>query len=200
MWKSPNGTIRQILNGTVFREPILIKSIPRIIPNWTKPIIIARHAYGDQYQAEELRCEKGDTLELVLSDNSGKIKERLKVGNFEKSDGVGMAMHNLSDSIEAFASSCFLMAQQRNIPLFLSTKQTILKVYDGIFSAIFSAVHKSKFPAVNYEHRLIDDMVAQAIKSEGGFLWACKNYDGDVQSDVVAQGYGSLGIFLCIPN
>lgn len=193
MWKSPNGTIRRILNGTVFREPIILTKIPRIVPNWTEPIIIARHAYGDQYQAQEIIVEKGQNLKLVLMDRDGKELESHSVGEFENSNGVALAMFNLNNSIEEFAKACFSVAKSRKLPLFLSTKQTILKLYDGAFSSIFERVHKSQYPDVVYEHRLIDDMVAQAIKSTGGFVWACKNYDGDVQSDVVAQGYGSLG-------
>ena len=212
MYKSPNGTIRNILNGTVFREPIVIDSIPRLVPGWKKPIVIARHAFGDQYQATEVLVsnEKAASAFLVLKDSSGNVLDEQKVTSFDSSPqrsasgvegkAVVMSMFNTRSSIEGFAHSCFKYALQRKVVLYLSTKNTILKKYDGFFKDIFQAIYekeyKAKFEGLSlfYEHRLIDDMVAQALKSQGGFLWACKNYDGDVQSDVVAQGFGSLGL------
>lgn len=199
MWKSPNGTIRSILNGTVFREPIVYPKIPRIVPNWTKPIVIGRHAFGDQYQAVDLRIDSGATVELHVKNLDGTV-DKHTVNEFKTSGGVAMAMFNRDDSIEGFAESCFQVALDKGLPLFLSTKNTILKKYDGLFKDIFQRkyeeTYKTKFEVkgIYYEHRLIDDMVAQALKSSGGFVWACKNYDGDVQSDILAQGYGSLGL------
>lgn len=207
MYKSPNGTIRNILNGTVFREPIILKSIPRIIPNWTKPIIIGRHAFGDQYQAVDLLIKEPGTLKISFTpDDPSSPTQDLEVNHFKQEDGtsVALAMFNKRSSIEGFAHSCFKMAIKRRMPLFLSTKNTILKKYDGLFKDVFEEIYKSTYKkdfeqlSITYEHRLIDDMVAQAIKSEGGFVWACKNYDGDVQSDIVAQGYGSLGLMTSV--
>lgn len=200
MYRSPNGTIRSILNGTVFREPIIMEKVPRLVNSWKKPIVLGRHAFGDQYSATDLSFGRGK-LELVFTSESGQKQTHL-VHEF-KQDGVAMAMFNLNDSIEQFADSCFRMAILRKYPLFLSTKNTILKQYDGRFVDIFQNVfqkYKKEFQnlGIQYENRLIDDMVAQAIKSEGGFVWACKNYDGDVQSDVLAQGFGSLGLMTSI--
>ena len=198
MWRSPNGTIRNIVGGTVFREPIIMKNIPRYVPGWTKPIIIGRHAFGDQYKAtDKVITEKG-TLTLSFTNEKGETQS-WKVFDFDGS-GVAMAMYNTDESIYGFARSSFQMALQQNYPLYLSTKNTILKAYDGRFKDIFEEVYENEFKhafheaGLTYEHRLIDDMVAAAIKWEGGFVWACKNYDGDVQSDIVAQGFGSLGL------
>ncbi|KAL5241696.1 hypothetical protein ACI65C_009106 [Semiaphis heraclei] len=202
MWLSPNGTIRNILGGTVFREPIICKTIPRLVPGWTKPIVIGRHAHGDQYKATDYLVTKPGQLELVFTDHKGQV-EKLKVFDF-KSPGVAMAMYNLDDSIASFAHSSFQVALSKKWPLYLSTKNTILKKYDGrfkdIFQEIFEGNYKSQFKEANiwYEHRLIDDMVAQALKGDGGFVWACKNYDGDVMSDIIAQGYGSLGLMTSV--
>ena len=198
MWKSPNGTIRNIVGGTVFREPIIMNNIPRYVQGWTKPIIIGRHAYGDQYKAtDKVITEKG-TLTLSFTNEKGETKS-WKVFDFD-GNGVAMAMYNTDESIYGFARSSFQMALQQNYPLYLSTKNTILKAYDGRFKDIFEEVYQKEFKqlfqekGLTYEHRLIDDMVAAAIKWSGGFVWACKNYDGDVQSDIVAQGFGSLGL------
>jgi len=202
MWKSPNGTIRNELQGTVFREPIIISNIPRLVPAWKEPIIIGRHAHADQYKATDLVIPGPGTLRLVFTGKDGKVIDEV-VNNY-KGPGVAMGMFNTDSSIETFAHSCFNYALERNMPLYLSTKNTILKKYDGrfkdIFEHLFQTKYKSAFDAKKlwYEHRLIDDMVAYAIKSEGGFVWACKNYDGDVQSDVVAQGYGSLGLMTSV--
>ncbi|MDD3356747.1 MAG: NADP-dependent isocitrate dehydrogenase, partial [Dysgonamonadaceae bacterium] len=198
MWKSPNGTIRNIVGGTVFREPIIMKNIPRYVQGWTKPIIIGRHAFGDQYKAtDKVITEKG-TLTLSFTNEKGETQS-WKVFDFD-GNGVAMAMYNTDESIYGFARSSFQMALQKKYPLYLSTKNTILKAYDGRFKDIFEEVYEKEFKnhfhnaGITYEHRLIDDMVASAIKWEGGFVWACKNYDGDVQSDIVAQGFGSLGL------
>ena len=198
MWKSPNGTIRNIVGGTVFREPIIMSNIPRYVQGWTKPIIIGRHAYGDQYRAtDKLITEKG-TLTLSFTNEKGKTQS-WKVFDFD-GNGVAMAMYNTDESIYGFARSSFQMALTKKYPLYLSTKNTILKAYDGRFKDIFDEVYENEFKhafreaGLTYEHRLIDDMVAAAIKWDGGFVWACKNYDGDVQSDIVAQGFGSLGL------
>ncbi|KAI5699426.1 hypothetical protein M8J75_002726 [Diaphorina citri] len=202
MWLSPNGTIRNILGGTVFREPIICKNIPKIVPGWTNSIVIGRHAHGDQYKATDLIVDKPGKVELVYTDNQGKV-QTFKVFEF-KTPGVALAMYNTTESIESFAHSSFQVALQKKWPLYLSTKNTILKKYDGHFKDIFQEVYeknyKSQFEQAKiwYEHRLIDDMVAQALKGNGGFVWACKNYDGDVQSDIVAQGYGSLGLMTSI--
>lgn len=204
MWKSPNGTIRSILNGTVFREPIVLDRIPRIVPGWKSPIIIGRHAFGDQYQAQDLVLELPCTVELVIKPKDGSEPTTLQVCDLADSTGVAMAMFNTTKSITGFAYSCFQMALSKSLPLYLSTKNTILKKYDGHFKDTFQAIYekdfKAKFEAVGiwYEHRLIDDMVAMALKSAGGFVWACKNYDGDVQSDILAQGFGSLGLMTSV--
>ncbi|KAJ3363906.1 NAD-dependent isocitrate dehydrogenase [Kappamyces sp. JEL0680] len=203
MWKSPNGTIRNILGGTVFREPILIDNVPRLVPGWTKPIVIGRHAFGDQYRCTDFVATEAGKFEIVFTPASGKPEVRTTVFDFP-SPGVGLAMYNLDDSIKGFAKSCFEVAFAKKQPLYLSTKNTILKKYDGRFKDIFQAIYerdyeqKFKSAGIWYEHRLIDDMVAQALKSDGGFVWACKNYDGDVQSDIVAQGYGSLGLMASV--
>jgi isocitrate dehydrogenase len=202
MWKSPNGTIRNELEGTVFREPIIISNIPRLVPSWKNPIVIGRHAHADQYKATDYVVPGAGTLKLVFTGKDGKVIEET-INEF-KGPGVALGMFNLDKSIENFAHSCFVFALQRNMPLYMSTKNTILKKYDGRFKDIFEEIYtkhyKGKFEAqkIWYEHRLIDDMVAYAIKSEGGFVWACKNYDGDVQSDIVAQGYGSLGLMTSV--
>uniref|UniRef100_A0AA85JR98 Isocitrate dehydrogenase [NADP] n=1 Tax=Trichobilharzia regenti TaxID=157069 RepID=A0AA85JR98_TRIRE len=203
MWLSPNGTIRNILGGTVFREPILCKNVPRLVPGWTKPIVIGRHAHGDQYKASDVVIKEPGLMELVFTPKSKGSVERIKVFEFN-GGGVGLAMYNTDESIRGFARSCFEYALSKKWPLYLSTKNTILKRYDGRFKDIFQEIYEQdyqkEYEAANiwYEHRLIDDMVAQALKSDGGFVWACKNYDGDVQSDVVAQGYGSLGLMTSV--
>ncbi len=202
MWKSPNGTIRNILDGTVFREPIIIKNIPRLVPHWSQPICIGRHAFGDQYRATDFLTKGKGKLTIMFEGEDGQ-KQSYEVFNF-KGDGVALAMYNTDESIRGFAESCFNIALQKKWPLYLSTKNTILKKYDGRFKDIFQDVYekqfKSKFEAskLTYEHRLIDDMVASALKWSGGFVWACKNYDGDVQSDIVAQGFGSLGLMTSV--
>ncbi|KAI0761389.1 isocitrate dehydrogenase [Trametes elegans] len=199
MWRSPNGTIRNILGGTVFREPIILERIPRPVPGWKKPIVIGRHAFGDQYRASDFLAPGPGKLQLVYSPADGGAPTKIDVYDF-KGAGVALAMYNTDDSIRGFAHSSFKMALSKKLPLFMSTKNTILKKYDGrfkdIFQEIYDSEYKSAFDAagIYYEHRLIDDMVAQAIKSSGGFVWACKNYDGDVQSDILAQGFGSLGM------
>ncbi|GFU62688.1 isocitrate dehydrogenase, mitochondrial [Nephila pilipes] len=204
MWPSPNGTVRNILGGTVFREPIICKSIPRLVPGWTKAIVIGRHAHGDQYKCTDLVIEKPGRVEFLYTPNDGSEPSRIEVFNFQETSGVIMGMYNTDESIKGFARSCLEYAVMKKWPLYLSTKNTILKRYDGRFKDIFQEIYernyKSKFESLGiwYEHRLIDDMVAQALKSSGGFVWACKNYDGDVQSDVVAQGYGSLGLMTSI--
>jgi isocitrate dehydrogenase len=202
IWKSPNGTIRNILNGTVFREPIVCKNVPRLVSNWQTPIIVGRHAFGDQYKATDFLIPNAGKLSIKFVGDDGKIIEH-EVHQF-KSSGVAMAMFNVDESICGFARSCFNLALQKSWPLYLSTKNTILKKYDGqfknIFQEIYDAEFKNKFIEKNivYEHRLIDDMVAFALKSSGSFIWACKNYDGDVQSDSIAQGYGSLGLMTSV--
>jgi isocitrate dehydrogenase len=202
MWKSPNGTIRNILGGTVFREPILIKSIPRLVPGWTQPICIGRHAYGDQYRATDFRTKGPGKLTITFTPDNGN-PEVHEVFQFED-DGIALAMYNTDESIRGFAHSCFNMALDKKWPLYLSTKNTILKAYDGRFKDIFEEVYQSGFVSrfaaagIHYEHRLIDDMVAAALKWSGGYVWACKNYDGDVQSDTVAQGFGSLGLMTSV--
>ncbi|CAK9304277.1 unnamed protein product [Gordionus sp. m RMFG-2023] len=199
MWPSPNGTIRNIIGGTVFREPIICKNIPRLVSGWNKPIVIGRHAFGDQYKATDLVILEPGTLELVFTPDKSKKPEKYKVFSFN-GKGVGLAMYNTDESIRSFAHSSFQYALSKKWPLYMSTKNTILKKYDGRFKDIFQEIYEKDYHAsfqsagIWYEHRLIDDMVAQAIKSSGGFVWACKNYDGDVQSDVVAQGFGSLGL------
>lgn len=203
MWLSPNGTIRNILGGTVFREPIICATIPRLVPGWTRPIVIGRHAHGDQYKATDIVCPQKGKVELVYTPEGGQPK-RIEVFNFKDGGGVTMAMYNTDESIKGFAHSCFKYALQKNWPLYLSTKNTILKQYDGRFKDIFQEIYEKEYQKtfegqkIWYEHRLIDDMVAQALKSSGEFVWACKNYDGDVQSDIVAQGYGSLGLMTSV--
>ncbi|KAK2654489.1 hypothetical protein Ddye_014345 [Dipteronia dyeriana] len=204
MWKSPNGTIRNILNGTVFREPIICKNVPRLVPGWTKPICIGRHAFGDQYRATDTVIKGPGKLKLVFVPDGHDQKTELEVFNFTGAGGVALSMFNTEESIRAFAEASMSTAYQKKWPLYLSTKNTILKLYDGRFKDIFQEVYesqwKSKFEAAGiwYEHRLIDDMVAYALKSEGGYVWACKNYDGDVQSDFLAQGFGSLGLMTSV--
>ena len=203
MWRSPNGTIRNILGGTVFREPILCRNIPRLVPGWTKSIVIGRHAFGDQYRATDFVVPGKGTLTMRYEPEDGSAPIEREVFNFP-GGGVAMAMYNLDDSIRDFARSCMGFALKRGWPLYMSTKNTILKAYDGrfkdLFQEIFDAEYKSDFDAagLTYEHRLIDDMVAAAMKWEGGYVWACKNYDGDVQSDTVAQGFGSLGLMTSV--
>lgn len=203
MWKSPNGTIRNILDGTVFREPIICKNVPRYVPGWTSPIVIGRHAFGDQYKATDVKIPGPGKLTMNYQPADGGPLQSWDVFDFT-GPGVAMGMYNLDDSIEGFARACFNYALARNYPLYMSTKNTILKQYDGKFIEIFQRVYdqsfKKEFEACKlwYEHRLIDDMVAFAVKSNGAFVWACKNYDGDVQSDVVAQGFGSLGLMTSV--
>jgi isocitrate dehydrogenase len=203
MYRSPNGTIRNILGGTVFREPILIKNIPRLVPGWKGPICIGRHAFGDQYRATDFLVKGKGKLTITFTPDDGSEPQSYKVYDFQ-GDGVALSMFNTDESIAGFAHSCFNMAIQKKWPLYLSTKNTILKKYDGrfkdIFQEIFDAEYKEIFIAagITYEHRLIDDMVAAALKWEGNFVWACKNYDGDVQSDTVAQGFGSLGLMTSV--
>jgi len=203
MWKSPNGTIRNILGGVIFREPIIMKNVPRLVPNWTKPIVIGRHAYGDQYKATDFKVPGAGTLTMTFTPKDGSKPMEFNVFDFPSS-GVAMGMYNLDDSIRDFARASMNYGLIRNYPVFLSTKNTILKAYDGrfkdIFAEIFDSEFKAKFDAagLTYEHRLIDDMVATSLRWEGGYVWACKNYDGDVQSDTVAQGYGSLGLMTSV--
>ncbi len=203
MWKSPNGTIRNILDGTVFREPIVCSNVPRLVPNWTAPIMIGRHAFGDQYRATDFVTKGKGKLTITFTPEDGSDVQTFEVFNF-KNDGIAMAMYNTDESIRGFAHSCFKMALSKGWPLYLSTKNTILKKYDGrfkdIFEEIFQADYKADYAAkgIVYEHRLIDDMVASALKWNGNFVWACKNYDGDVQSDTVAQGFGSLGLMTSV--
>jgi isocitrate dehydrogenase len=198
MWKSPNGTIRNIVGGTVFREPIICSNIPRYIPGWTQPIVIGRHAFGDQYKATDKVIKGKGTLSMTFTSDNGETQS-WEVYRFD-GDGVAMTMYNTDESIYGFARSSFQMALNKKYPLYLSTKNTILKAYDGRFKAIFQEVYEKEFKTefekagITYEHRLIDDMVASSLKWHGGFVWACKNYDGDVQSDAVAQGFGSLGM------
>lgn len=202
MWKSPNGTIRNILDGTVFREPILCKNVPRLVPNWTAPICIGRHAFGDQYRATDFVTKGKGKLTITFQGDDGQTISH-EVYNF-KGDGIALAMYNTDESIIGFARSCFNQALSKKWPLYLSTKNTILKKYDGRFKDIFEDIYQKEFKAkfaeaaITYEHRLIDDMVASALKWSGNFVWACKNYDGDVQSDTVAQGFGSLGLMTSV--
>ena len=203
MWKSPNGTIRNILDGTVFREPIVCKNIPRLVPNWTSPYIIGRHAFGDQYRATDTVIKGKGKLTMTFTPEGGGEAQNFEVYNF-KGDGVALCMYNTDESIYGFARSCFNMAVTRKWPLYLSTKNTILKKYDGRFKDIFEEVYQNEFRAkfdelkIVYEHRLIDDMVASVLKWSGNYVWACKNYDGDVQSDTAAQGFGSLGLMTSV--
>ncbi len=202
MWKSPNGTIRNILGGVIFREPIICKNVPRLVPGWTQPIIVGRHAFGDQYRCTDFLVPGPGKLTITFEGDDGKKIER-EVFQFPGS-GVAMAMYNLDDSIREFAHASFRYALSRNYPLYLSTKNTIVKAYDGRFKDLFQQIYESdyqdefKAKGLTYEHRLIDDMVAAALKWSGGYVWACKNYDGDVQSDIVAQGYGSLGLMTSV--
>jgi len=202
MWKSPNGTIRNILDGTVFREPIVCNNVPRLVPNWTAPICIGRHAFGDQYRATDFLTKGKGKLTIKFEGEDGQVIQH-EVYNF-KGDGVALAMYNTDESIRGFARSCFNQAISKKWPLYLSTKNTILKKYDGRFKDIFEEVYQTEFKdamnaaGISYEHRLIDDMVASALKWNGNFVWACKNYDGDVQSDTVAQGFGSLGLMTSV--
>lgn len=203
MWKSPNGTIRNILGGVIFREPIIISNIPRLVPGWTKPIVVGRHAFGDQYRATDIKVPGAGSLTLTYTPADGSEPMELNVYDFP-SGGVAMAMYNLDDSIRDFARASLRYGLSRNFPVYLSTKNTILKAYDGRFKDIFQEVYETEFKAefekagLTYEHRLIDDMVAAAMKWEGGYVWACKNYDGDVQSDTIAQGFGSLGLMTSV--
>jgi isocitrate dehydrogenase len=203
MWKSPNGTIRNILDGTVFREPIVMANIPRLVTTWNKPIVIGRHAFGDQYRATDTTVKGKGKLTMTFTPEDGGEPQTWEVYNF-KGDGVALSMYNTDESIAGFARSCFNMALDKKWPLYLSTKNTILKKYDGRFKDIFEEIYQAEFKAkyeaagITYEHRLIDDMVASALKWNGSFVWACKNYDGDVQSDTVAQGFGSLGLMTSV--
>jgi isocitrate dehydrogenase len=203
MWRSPNGTIRNILGGTVFREPILCTNVPRLVPGWIKPIVIGRHAFGDQYRATDFRVDEPGKLTMRFEPAAGGPVKEYEVFDFPTS-GVAMGMYNLDDSIRDFARACLNFGLNRKWPVYLSTKNTILKAYDGRFKDLFEEVYQAEFAqafedlGVTYEHRLIDDMVAAAMKWEGGFVWACKNYDGDVQSDTVAQGFGSLGLMTSV--
>ncbi|HEY6334639.1 MAG TPA: NADP-dependent isocitrate dehydrogenase [Alphaproteobacteria bacterium] len=203
MWRSPNGTIRNILDGTVFREPIICKNVPRLVPNWTKPIVIGRHAFGDQYRATDFRIPGPGKLTINFTPKDGSAPINHDVFDFP-GGGVALAMYNLDDSIRGFARACFNYGLSRGLPVYMSTKNTILKAYDGRFKDIFEQVYiaefKSRFEAkkLTYDHRLIDDMVASVLKWHGDFVWACKNYDGDVQSDTVAQGFGSLGLMTSV--
>ena len=203
MWRSPNGTIRNIIGGTVFREPIICKNIPRLVPNWTESIVVGRHAFGDQYRATDFIVPgKGKLTMRFKPEGGGDVIEH-EIFNFPGS-GIAMGMYNLDESIESFARSCLSYGLSKGLPTYLSTKNTILKVYDGRFKDIFQAIYEAEFEdkfkkaGIEYQHRLIDDMGAYAMKSKGGFLWACKNYDGDVQSDSIAQGFGSLGLMTSV--
>ncbi|MFM8514847.1 MAG: NADP-dependent isocitrate dehydrogenase [Actinomycetota bacterium] len=203
MWKSPNGTIRNILGGVIFREPIIIGNIPRLVPTWTKPIIVGRHAFGDQYRATDFKVPTAGTLTMTFTPSDGSAPMEFQIFDFPSS-GVAMGMYNLDDSIRDFARASFRYGLARNFPVYMSTKNTILKAYDGRFKDLFQEIYDAEFKAeferagLTYEHRLIDDMVASALKWEGGYVWACKNYDGDVQSDTVAQGFGSLGLMTSV--
>ncbi len=203
MWRSPNGTIRNIVGGTIFREPIIMKNVPRYVQGWTKPICIGRHAFGDQYKATDFVTKGKGKLTLTFKPENGDPEQTFEVYNYQE-DGVAMAMYNIDSSIYGFARSSFNQALTKGWPLYMSTKNTILKAYDGRFKDIFEEVYQNEFKdkfdkaGITYEHRLIDDMVASAMKWSGGFVWACKNYDGDVQSDTVAQGFGSLGLMTSV--
>ncbi|MFN5582632.1 NADP-dependent isocitrate dehydrogenase [Gemmatimonas sp.] len=204
MWKSPNGTIRNILGGVIFREPIIISNIPRLVPGWTKPIVVGRHAHGDQYKATDFKVPGPGTVTMTYTPADGSAPMQFEVAKFGQDGGVAMGMYNFNDSIRDFARASFRYGLQREYPVYLSTKNTILKAYDGQFKDLFEEVFVNEFKAdfdakgLTYEHRLIDDMVASALKWEGGYVWACKNYDGDVQSDIVAQGFGSLGLMTSV--
>jgi isocitrate dehydrogenase len=203
MWKSPNGTIRNILGGVIFREPIIISNIPRLVPGWTKPIVVGRHAFGDQYKATDFKVPRAGKLTMTYTPTDGSAPMEFEVFDFPGA-GVAMGMYNLDDSIRDFARASMRYGLNRKYPVYLSTKNTILKAYDGQFKDIFADVYENEFKSefeaagIEYEHRLIDDMVAAAMKWEGGYVWACKNYDGDVQSDTVAQGFGSLGLMTSV--
>jgi len=203
MWKSPNGTVRNILGGVIFREPIVISNIPRLVPGWTKPIVIGRHAFGDQYRATDVLIPGEGKLTLTWTPKDGTKPMELQVFDYP-SPGVAMAMYNLDDSIRDFARASLQYGLTRNYPVYLSTKNTILKAYDGRFKDLFEEIYETEYKeafdkaGITYEHRLIDDMVASALKWEGGYVWACKNYDGDVESDIVAQGFGSLGLMTSV--
>ena len=203
MWRSPNGTIRNILGGTVFREPIICNNVPKLVPGWTKPIIIGRHAFGDQYRATDFVVPGKGKLEVKWTSEDGKNKKEFEIFNFP-GPGVSLSMYNLDNSIKDFARACMNYGLQRKYPVYMSTKNTILKSYDGRFKDLFQEVYENEFrdkfkkSSITYEHRLIDDMVACAMKWSGGYVWACKNYDGDVQSDTVAQGFGSLGLMTSV--
>jgi isocitrate dehydrogenase len=203
MWKSPNGTIRNVLNGTVFREPIMISNIPRYVPGWTEPITIGRHAFGDIYKASELHVPQGSTVELMVTDQNGNAK-KVPIGNFQDSSGIVKGLFNKDESIKNFAISSFELALSKGKPLYFTSKNTILKTYDGRFKDIFQELYDKEYKqqfeelGIWYEHRLIDDMVAFMLKSKGGFVWASKNYDGDVMSDCLAQGFGSLGLMTSV--
>ena len=204
MWKSPNGTIRNILGGVVFREPIICSNIPRLVPGWTKPIVIGRHAHGDQYKATDFKVPGAGTVTMTYTPEDGSAPMELEVAKFGKDGGVAMGMYNFNDSIRDFARVSLRYGLDRKYPVYMSTKNTILKAYDGQFKDLFEEVFVNEFKAdfdkagITYEHRLIDDMVACVMKWEGGYVWACKNYDGDVQSDTVAQGFGSLGLMTSV--
>jgi len=205
MWKSPNGTIRNILNGTVFREPILCQNVPRLVPGWTQPIVCGRHAFGDQYKATDFVVNKPGKFKMTFEPDDGSAAQEWTVfESYPTSGGCGMGMYNTKESIEGFAHSSFQYGLMKKWPVYLSTKNTILKAYDGLFKDVFAEVYDRHYAAefeklgIYYEHRLIDDMVAQVLKSNGAFVWACKNYDGDVQSDILAQGYGSLGLMTSV--
>jgi len=206
MWRSPNGTIRNILNGTVFREPILCSNVPRLVPGWTKPIVCGRHAFGDQYRATDFVVKEPGkfTMKFVPNNPSSQTQEWEVYSSFPEGGGCGMGMYNTTESITGFAHSCFQYGLLKKWPVYLSTKNTIMKKYDGLFKDVFQDIfekeYKTEFDNLGiwYEHRLIDDMVAQVLKSDGAFVWACKNYDGDVQSDILAQGYGSLGLMTSV--
>ena len=204
MWKSPNGTIRNILGGVVFREPIICSNIPRLVPGWTKPIIIGRHAHGDQYKATDFKVPGAGSVTMTFTPEDGSAPMEFQVAQYGADGGVAMGMYNFNDSIRDFARASFRYGLARNYPVYMSTKNTILKAYDGQFKDLFEEIFISEFKAdydkagLTYEHRLIDDMVASAMKWEGGYVWACKNYDGDVQSDTVAQGFGSLGLMTSV--
>ncbi|MDN3240608.1 NADP-dependent isocitrate dehydrogenase [Glycomyces tritici] len=204
MWRSPNGTIRNILGGVVFREPIIMSNVPRLVPGWTKPIIIGRHAHGDQYKATDFKVDRPGTLTVTFTPADGSEPIEIQAAEYPEGGGVAMAMYNYKKSIEDFARASFRYGLARNYPVYLSTKNTILKAYDGMFKDVFQEIFDNEFKTefdaagLTYEHRLIDDMVAAAMKWEGGYVWACKNYDGDVQSDTVAQGFGSLGLMTSV--
>jgi isocitrate dehydrogenase len=204
MWRSPNGTIRNILGGVVFREPIIMSNVPRLVPGWTQPIIIGRHAHGDQYKATDFKVDRPGTLTVTFTPADGSEPIEFQVAEYPEGGGVAMSMYNYKKSIEDFARASFRYGLARNYPVYMSTKNTILKAYDGMFKDVFQEVFDEEFKAefdakgLTYEHRLIDDMVAAAMKWEGGYVWACKNYDGDVQSDTVAQGFGSLGLMTSV--